>query len=109
MFNIDPNPTFKATVKITRPGEATPGVLDVTYRHRSVQALSDWWLVSRDKPIAAALGEVIETIDGLTDADGNAVAYSEAVLLKLVQQFHAAGRELLEAYFVEISGARAKN
>lgn len=109
MFKIEANPTFRVTVKITRPGEATPGVMDVTYRHKTVQALADWWSVAKDKPVGIALAEIIQTIDGLTDAEGNAVAYNDAVLLKILQQFHTAGADLLQAYFAELAGAREKN
>ncbi len=109
MIKINQNPTFKAKVKITMPGADAPGVLDVTYRHKGVKALSDWWAVAALKPLHEALGDIVESIQGLHNESGDPVAYGDAVLLQFLDQYHAAGAEILNAYFKELTEARVKN
>jgi hypothetical protein len=109
MLKIKANPTFSAKVKITIPGESTPAVLDVVFKHRGGKALADWWQSSAQKPVVDALSDVIESIAGLHDEAGEAVAYTDAALIQLLDQYHAAGPELLDAYFRELTESRAKN
>ena len=109
MLKIKANPTFAAKVKITVPGEVTPAVLDVVFRHRGGKALADWWQGAAQKPVADALSEVIETVGGLHNEAGEAVAYTDAALIQVLDQYHAAGGELLDAYFRELTESRSKN
>lgn len=109
MFKITANPTFTSPVKISRPGESTPGVINITFKHKSVQALQDWKIAFHDKSISDALITIIENMDGLSDDQGSCVAYTEATLLLLLQQFHSAGEQILSAYFSELQGNRLKN
>jgi hypothetical protein len=109
MLKIKANPTFLAKVLITVAGEAMPAAVDVIFRHKSAKALTDWWKDAAQKPVAAALSTVIVSIDGLHDEQGNAVAYSEAALIQFLDEYHAAGAELLDAYFRELTESRAKN
>jgi len=109
MLKIKANPTFLAKVMITVAGESTPAVVDVVFRHKSAKAMADWWKDAAKKPVAAALNEIIVSINGLHDEQGNAVAYSEAALIQFLDEYHAAGAELLDAYFQELTESRAKN
>ncbi len=109
MIKLNPTPTFKAKVKITLPGADAPGVLDITYQHKGVKALADWWAEAAKQPLHEALGGIVRQIDGLHNEAGEPVAYSEAVLLQFLDQYHAAGAEILNAYFKELTEARAKN
>lgn len=109
MIKLNQNPTFKAKVKITLAGQDSPGVLDVTFKHKGVKALGDWWSGAASRPLSEALQEIISDLSGLHDEAGEPVAYSEAVLLQFIDQYHAAGGEILNAYFRELTEARAKN
>lgn len=108
MLRIEPAPTFNGKVLITTPG-GEPGVLDITWRHMGVRALADWWDLVRDKPVVDALCEVIESVSGLHDKDGRPVPHSPEALRQLLDAYHAAGGELLAAYFEQLTAAREKN
>lgn len=109
MLKIKANPTFIVPVKITVADSDTPVVVDVTYRHKGVNALADWWQVAAGKPVRDALNDIVETIDGLHDENGQPQAYSDVTLIKLLDNHHAAGQELLTAYFKRLQESRVKN
>lgn len=109
MIKVNANPTFPCKVKITLPGSEAPGVLDVTYRHKGVKALSDWWKDASEKPTYQAVSGIVADISGLHDHAGSPVAYSEEILIQFLDEYHSAGGELLGAYFKELTEARAKN
>ncbi len=107
MFNLNPSPTFKAAVQITVPGQAELAQVEFTFRHKSKDALAKWWAAYVQDPGVAKLAEVIE--DWAVRRDGEAVAFSQAALDELVQNYPAAMGELADAYMLELVRSRRKN
>lgn len=103
MFKINPNPTFTAKVPLSIPGEAKPAMVDVEFKHLSKKAIKAFFENLEGKSDAESLGEIIVGWKGI-DAP-----FSAETLEKLLDNYPAAGRELFDAFRVELMEARAKN
>ena len=103
MFKLQPNPTFKARVALTVPGEAEPAELVVNFRHLSRSGLKEFFSSLGDKTDAEALAEII---DGWEEID---TPYSAQSLAALLDNYPASGLELFDAYRRELMEARRKN
>ena len=103
MFKINPNPTFTAKVPLSVPGESKRATVDVEFKHLSRKAIQEFFQNLEGKTDAESLGEIIVGWKGI-DAP-----FSAQSLETLLDNYPAAGRELFEAFRVELMEARAKN
>lgn len=108
MFKLHPNPTFTAKVQIT-VAEGPPAVIDVTFKHKGRTALAAFMLEARGRPHAEVLAEIIADWSGPLDDKGEPVPYGEAALAQLVDNYGAAGDEMLGAYGKALLESRVKN
>lgn len=103
MFQLKPNPTFRATVSISVPGDdAEPLRLPVTFAHYSRSAykteIEDAGLTVED---AVLLVVRDWHIDG--------VPFSTEQLREFLDDYQTAAQELFEAYLAELRVAKRKN
>ena len=103
MFKLNPNPTFTAKVPLSIPGESKRATVDVEFKHLSRKAIQEFFQNLEGKTDAESLAEIIVSWKGI-DA-----AYSAETLATLLDNYPAAGRELFEAFRLELMEARAKN
>lgn len=130
VFRIAAAPSFRATVGIHVPGQDEKAQLAVVFRalpRRQTHAFSALLIQRLDLFKAAAAADaladtpqvldlevkaltlVIETWDGIEGGDGNPLAYGEAALGLLLDNFHGAFDAIVEAYFAGLREAREKN
>lgn len=109
MFQLDPAPTFQAAVQISVPGQADGMPLQITFRHKTKAAVSDWIVRARGRTDAEILGEVIEGWSEVRNAAGQDVPYSQAALVALLENFPASKDDLFSAYLRELTEAKRKN
>lgn len=103
MFKLTPDPTFRASVAITVPGEEQPETIAVDFKHLPKSALRDYFASLDGKSDADALGAIIAGWSGV-DTD-----YSAEALALLLDNYPAAAAEMFEAYRRELLDARRKN
>ena len=102
MFKLEPNPTFRAPVKIHVPGEGEGGFvvefvyLDQAQRKAYVESLGT-------KTNAEALGEIVV---GWREIDQ---PFSHGNLERLLNKYDTAATELFRVFFEELTGAAEKN
>jgi hypothetical protein len=109
MFKLNPAPEFTAPALLSAYGQDQRQELQVRWRHKSHIALQAWLESGRNRSSLDFVGEVIADMIGLVDADGQGVAYTPAVLADLLDNFHSAGSELIEAYIAALQEGRRKN
>ena len=109
MFKLNPAPEFVAPALLSAYGQDQRQELQVRWRHKSHTALQAWLESGRNRTPLEFVGEVIADVTGLADADGQPVAYTPAVLAELLDNFHSAGSELIEAYIAALQEGRRKN
>jgi hypothetical protein len=101
MFKLDPDPTFKLTVEITRPGGSTRP-LELEFKWLERQAFIDYCKTSGDMGDIAFFSGLIAG----WDADA---PFDAAALEKLFKLYPKAAREIFVAYRDELLGAEEKN
>jgi hypothetical protein len=109
MFKLNPAPEFTSEAMLTVYGQPDRSAVQVVWRHKSHTALKAWLESSRTRPTAEFLAEVIADMPALTAEDGTTRPYSAKVLAQLLDDFHAAGEELIEAYIKALQESRRKN
>ena len=109
MFKLNPAPEFVAPALLSAYGQDERQELQVRWRHKSHTALQAWLESGRERTSLEFVGEVVADMIGLVDANGQGVAYSPAVLAELLDNFHHAGSELIEAYIAALQEGRRKN
>lgn len=99
-FSLQPKPTFKATVKIPRPGDAD-GELTFTFKHRKLDEVREL-LKSEAVPDVQFITEI---------ADGWALPeeFSRENIDVLMQNYPAAMKAITATYYNELLGNREKN
>src|SRR5512133_454055 len=103
MFKINPAPTFRAKVALTVPGAETAAVVEFEFRHKSRSAFVAWWEASQQRKSVDALADIIVSWDeAVVDDAGNPIPYSADALAKMLNSYHAAGTEILTAYYKEL-------
>lgn len=108
-IRIIPNPTFRARVAFTVPGEPNATV-EFSFRHKSPKALAAWHAAFAEKTPAEALSEVIERwVSGVVDDQGDEVPYTPDTLALFLGAHAPRAEELLEAYLREVFESRLKN
>lgn len=103
VFKLQPNPTFKATVALSVPGEPDPSCIEVEFRYLGKRAAKEYFGGLGGKSDAEALGGLIVGWAGV-DAP-----YSADALAQLLDNYPASAGELFEAYRVELLEAKRKN
>lgn len=120
MFKIDPAPTFAADVPLSVPGDDKPRVLRITFRHKGRRALADYQARSvevaqqadqagADAVFQAYVGEIIDAWAGMVDAEGRPLPYNAENLALLLDNYPAAGAEIVRFYNRQLGHARAGN
>lgn len=109
MFKLNPAPEFTAPALLSAYGQDARQELQVRWRHKSHIQLQAWLEGGRNRSSLEFVGEVIADMTGLVDAEGHGVAYTPTVLAELLDNFHSAGSELIEAYIAALQEGRRKN
>ena len=109
MIKLIPNPTFKARVPFSIPGEEQPAVIEIEFAHRAPPALVAWWQSAKDRPVAEAMADVVKGWTGVIDESGAEVPYSADTLAQFIGNSSTRGQELLRAYLRELTESRLKN
>jgi hypothetical protein len=110
MFKIVASPTFTCPVRLSRPGDEVPSSLIVTFKHKGSRDLARWLRAAKDtESDAEYLAEVIDGWSGVVGDDDKPVPFSRAALEQMLDEFPAAGAELVIAYRRQLADARAKN
>lgn len=109
MFKLKPNPTFRADVRISVPGEETPATIRMEFRHRTMDAIKAWFDGNENRPVAEALDDLIVSWDSVTDDQGAPVCYSKQGLAELLANYPAASSEIVSGYLRELTASRVKN
>ena len=104
MLKLNPNPTFKAKVKINAPGGETHEVTFV-FKHMTRAALEAFLTGKdaksrKDEDTILAIAEDWEGVDNV---------FSRESLTSLFQNYHSAARSIVEAYILELTQARLGN
>ncbi|MEW6314634.1 MAG: phage tail assembly chaperone [Pseudomonadota bacterium] len=107
MLKLTPNPTFKAQIALTVPGQPDPAQIEIEFKHQTRADLQRW--LARDVALEDALNEVIVSWDGVTDGNGRPLSYSADTLAMLLSNYPASGGELLNSYLRELTESRRKN
>ncbi|MDP2808639.1 MAG: phage tail assembly chaperone [Rhodocyclaceae bacterium] len=103
VFKLKPNPTFKARVPVSVPGEAVSPEIVVEFRALGKKAVVDYFRSLGGKSDAEALAGIVVGWEGV-DAD-----YSAETLAQLLDNYPAAAADLFEAYRRELLEAKRKN
>lgn len=103
MFKLQPNPTFKAKVALSIPGESAPVSIEVEFRHMSKSAMRDYFATLGDRTDVDALADIVVGWSGV-DAP-----FDRTALATLVDNYPASAGELFEAFRREAIEARRKN
>ena len=103
MLKINPEPTFKADVPITIPGEKKPAIVNMTFRYKNRKELIDYVERLKDRQMDEALAEIIAGWDGI-DAECNPENISA-----LTSNYQAAGQEIFTVYRQELIESKIKN
>lgn len=102
-FKLQPNPTFKALVSLTVPGEAETSQIEVEFRHLGKRAVREYFGGLGSQSDAEALSGLIIGWEGV-DAP-----YSSEALSQLLDNYPAAAIELFDSYRAELLEAKRKN
>lgn len=99
MFDINPNPTFDAVVRLSRPG-GTPGAVGFTFRHMGTRAFRDLMdeVAAGSVSDAEAVSRLIVSWDETDPEHGVNAAFSREALERLLDDFPAAGLEIVTHY-----------
>lgn len=100
-LKLDPNPTFDWAVSIPVPG-ADPVPVRFTFKHRSREAVLKWFDEAKDKN---DVDTVMDVAVGWELDD----EFNRENVERLCTNYGGAGAAVLNAYLVELRGAREKN
>lgn len=111
MFKLVPDPTFPVRVRITVPGQADLSDLVLTCKYKPRDALRAW-IESAKNSIASDAQFIGEVVDGwgenVQGPDGQPLPFTQDALAALLNNYPAAGSEIVDAYVKELSESRAK-
>ena len=103
MLKITPDPKFTADVKISVPGQEEPAVVQLTFKYLSRTAMAEWHETAKDKALADALAEIV------LDWSGFDAKFTAKALSQFLDNYPAAGMEILSAYSRQLFESRVKN
>lgn len=110
MFKLTPPPPiFAADARFTIPGAATPGVITITWRYKSKDALQAWIKTRDGVDHLESLAEVLAGWSNVVDADDQPLPFSRQALAGLLNTYPAAGRDLVGAYIQALFESRLGN
>jgi hypothetical protein len=100
-LKLNPEPTFKASVRIPVPGgESEP--VEFVFRHRTLDDLTAWRIEMRGKQDFDVVTTCVVSW-GLNDE------FNDDNVRRLLQNYGGAGAAIAEAYMRELMGARRGN
>lgn len=108
MFKLNPAPTFKASILVSRPGEE-PKAITFEFRHKTRTGLGEWLRSMEGKSDAQVGTDFIAGWSGVIDSDGNEVAFSPELFHELCERYPAASVEVIGGYVRALTESRAKN
>ncbi len=108
MFTLKAPATFKTTVALSTPGEATADPIRVEFRHKSRTQLADFVAKAASGPEEVDLLDEVIVGWSLID-DAGEVPYSKENLAILIDQYGPAATEIYRAYLKALNESRAKN
>ena len=100
-IKLEADPTFAADVPVPIPGAGTTDVKFI-FKHRTRDAVNKWIEESKDFTEA----ETIRSVATGWELDD---PFNDESIEKLCQNYAGAGLAVIETYFNELRGARAKN
>jgi len=103
MLKLCPNPTFEAEVKITVPGQSAPEPVTIVFKYMPKAEMVAFTDRIQGKADAEVLAEVVL---GWSEIDQ---PFTPANLQLLIDNFPAAGGEIMRVFFSEHLESRAKN
>lgn len=103
MFKLQPNPTFKAKVPVSIPGQDKPQAIEMEFRHMSREAMREYFESLPGQSDAEALARIVV---GWSDVDQ---AFSPEALAVLLDNYPSAAGLIFETYRNELFEARRKN
>lgn len=109
MFKIVADPTFWTKVQLSLPGGEKKGEIEIQFKYLKPQDYLDWVDASTDLPVRDALEEMILDWKGAVDDQGKAVPYNKDALFNLLDEYHMAETEIIQAWQFGLRGARIKN
>lgn len=109
MFKITPNPTFETNVILPLPGGNEVGEIKVTFRYFKPADFELFMAKNGTLEPAEVLKEIMTGWNDVKDAEGNDVPFNNTNLATLLANYHTAARDILVAWRIGLSGARAKN
>lgn len=125
MFKLNPDPTFKASVKITVPGRE-PLPIEFEFKHKTRTGLDTWQKAmvrvepdptpddpNRTKTVIKSDREVVEEYivgwDGPINSSGDKEPWSVDAFFKVCENYHTAAAEVYVGYLKALTESRAKN
>lgn len=103
MFKLQPNPTFKAKVPITIPGQAAPALVVMEFKHYTRDGVKGYFENLPGKHDAEVLADIVV---GWTDVEE---AFSREALARLLDNYPSAATAIFETFRNELFKAREKN
>lgn len=101
---LKPNPTFRKDVPLPVPG-AEPMRVTFEFRHMTRKALAEF-LHGEESEKRSDLDALMKVI---ADWPGQSVAFSRENLAELLENYHGAGRAIMQTYIDELQAVRLGN
>lgn len=109
-LRIIPNPTFQARIPLTVAGQDEPALLEFELRHKSPEALKEWFATCGERDTATALAEVVvRWTGGVEDERGEPVPFSPANFRLFLGAHGSRAEDMLRGYIRELTESRQKN
>lgn len=108
MFKLNPNPTFKASVKVSVPG-GDPLPIEFEFKHKTRTGLSEWQANHGGKKDADIVPEFIVGWSGVINETGDQEPWSVEAFQKLCENYPAAALEVYAGYVSALTESKAKN
>jgi len=109
-LRIVPNPTFLAKIPLTIAGEDEPAILEFEFRHKSPEALKEWFTTFGDRDTSSAMSDVVvRWTGGVEDEHGQPVPFSPANFRIFLSAHGPRAEDLLRGYIKELTESRQKN
>lgn len=108
MFKLNPNPTFKAAVKVTVPG-GDPLPIEFEFKHKTRTGLGEWKKNLEGKNDMEIVPEFIAGWSGVINETGDQEPWSVEAFANLCENYHAAVIEVYDGYLLALTESRAKN
>lgn len=102
MFRLEPNPTFRAKIKIPVPGQ-TSAVLDIEFRHKTRKAAMKFGQSLEGRDEVEALEEIIVNWSNCEQD------YSRDALAQLIENYPGAFLAITAGYADELVHGRRGN